>query len=79
MKPDEAKLLRGRMAETPFAPADGPIEFHSTHALNYIAFYLGEIDHKMERIAKALEGMQISAGALTATLKMIQGILVQKT
>jgi hypothetical protein len=58
MTPNEAKLVRERMAQQRFVPADGPIENHSIHALNYIAFYLGELDQKMERIAKALEGIQ---------------------
>jgi hypothetical protein len=75
---DQASLARGRMKQQPFVPSEGPIEFHSVHALNYIAFYLGEIDQTMERIAKALEAIQASSAGSGATLKMIQTALLQR-
>jgi hypothetical protein len=78
MTPQEAKLAREKLAE-PFLPQqEGGIELHSIHALNYIAYYLGEIDQKMERIAHTLERMQANSVSSTESLKLIQKTLVRR-
>ena len=60
-------VSRAEMMAKPFEPIAGGVnEFQNAHSLSYIAFYLGEIDKKMDRIAKALEGVQTSAGLLAA-------------
>jgi len=72
MTPQESKRARERMAAQPFVPSDASIEWHSIHALNYIAFYLGEIDQKMERISKSLEAIQVSSSASATMMGGIQ-------
>ena len=53
---------RAEMMARPFEPIAGSAyEFQNVHSLCYIAYYLGEIDGKMERIAKALESVQAGA------------------
>ena len=64
----DAKLARERMAAQPFAPADGPVEYHSIHALNYIAFYLGEIEKHLAKIASALEAGKATGSSVDLTL-----------
>lgn len=49
------KLARDLLAANKFVPAEGPVETHSIHALNYIAFYLGEIEQHLSVIARAVE------------------------
>jgi hypothetical protein len=59
---EQEDLTRERMKAQPFTPSGLTKEHRDSRSLEYIAFYLGEIDGKMERIAKALE--EIQAGAL---------------
>ena len=54
MTPQERNLARERLAE-PFVPVGGPIEQHSIHALNHIAYSLGEIEKHLEKIANNSE------------------------
>jgi hypothetical protein len=65
MTPQEAKLARERMATQPFVPLEGPIEGHSIHALNYIAFSLGEIEKHLAVLARSVqsEGAIANVGA----------------
>jgi len=49
-------LARERMAANPYAPIqNAQIEFRAPHALEYIAFYLGEIEKHLGKIADGVE------------------------
>lgn len=49
------KLARERMAANEFAPMQPDSAGADTHALNYIAFYLGEIERHVATIAGAFD------------------------
>lgn len=52
----QTSLARERMAATPYAPSPGiSNEQQQTNAVQYIAFYLGEIEKQLERIANSLQ------------------------
>jgi hypothetical protein len=70
MTPQKRDVARAMMAAQPFVPADGPVELHSTHALNYIAYYLGEIEKHLSQIAANVENLTtINAPNLNAREK----------
>lgn len=52
MTPQEA---RDRMKAQPFAPLDGSPEFRIATAIEYAAYYLGEIESHLSKIAAQAE------------------------
>jgi hypothetical protein len=68
----DSKVARERMAANPFAPDPNIASEHQQqHALNYIAFYLGEIEQHLAKIAGAAEATKATGSNMALTLKAI--------
>jgi len=60
--PAEAWLSRAEMEQGPYRPTAGAQnDFQNSHSLQYIAFYLGEINAKLGRLVDAVETGKVTA------------------
>ena len=80
MSTDQEKLARDRMRANPFAPMGDAAnnEYRKAHSLEYIAFYLGEIEGHLSKIAAQLDARQIPQSVLRRILR-ITNTLSRKT
>jgi hypothetical protein len=66
------KEKRERMAAQPFAPiSHANAEYRSYHAQEYAAFYLGEIEKHLGRIATLLENGNFNGAKIVSELQDI--------
>jgi hypothetical protein len=81
MASDAEKLARDRMAANPFFPMTDAAnnDYRQSHALEYIAFYLGEINNHMAQIASTLQASGSNGAALVMHLRGIAHSLQSKT
>jgi hypothetical protein len=79
MTTEQDKLARARMAE-PFVPM-GNIsnETRDSRSLEYIAFYLGEIEKHLGKIAGQLDSSSSNGVRIATELQGIQRVLQSKT
>ena len=76
MTPEQEKG-RERMKTEPFAPIPiGSVEERHSHAMTYAAFYLGEIEKHLRKIADALD---VNAEKTRLELQAIVRALESKT
>ena len=58
----EMSLSRAELESAPYKPiAGGQNDFQNSHSLQYIAFYLGEINAKLGRLIEAVETGKVTA------------------
>ena len=79
MTTDQEKLARERMKAQPFAPAALQPEFRDSHSLEYIAFYLGEIEGHLAKIASTLQASGANGALIALHLQGIAGALVKRS
>ena len=66
---------REQMKATPFAPLDSTdYAARQTHAAEYTAFYIGETEKNLERIAVCLENNVANSSKIVAALAGLQTI-----
>ena len=74
--------LRERMKANPFAPNGLSPELRIASALEYVAYYLGEIEGHLAHIASETRpnaaNATKSAGALTHIAQLLQGLLAKQ-
>lgn len=68
MTPQEA---RDRMKAQPFAPLDGSPEFRIAIAIEYAAYYLGEIESHLSKIAAHAEPNLLNVSKISEKLGTI--------
>jgi hypothetical protein len=72
---EKEDLARARMAENPFVPlANAQPEWAQAHSLNYIAFYLGEIEKHLSKIAHSSE----TGGGIAQAIRDSTGAFLSK-
>jgi hypothetical protein len=79
MTTEQQKLARERMRATPFAPEPVKPEFRDSHSLEYIAFYLGEIEGHLAQISGILKASGANGAQIALQLQGIAGSLRSKT
>jgi hypothetical protein len=73
---NESKLAREELATKPFAPLESShAEHKKQHSLDYIAFYLGEIEKHLSTIANAVDEQTANSNEIRASLNSLQTIL----
>ena len=81
MPTDAEKLARNRMATNPFVQLTDAAnnDYRVAHSLEYIAFYIGETEKHLERIAVQLENNNSNGAAIRLALQWISQSLASKT
>jgi methyl-accepting chemotaxis protein len=73
---NESKAARELLANNPFAPlASVHDEHRKQHSLDYIAFYLGEIERHISAIANAIGEQTANSNEIRVSLESLQTIL----
>jgi methyl-accepting chemotaxis protein len=73
---NESKLARELLAANPFAPlASAHAERRKQHSLDYIAFYLREIEKHISTIANAIGEQTANSTEIRVSLESLQTIL----
>lgn len=72
----DSNLVRDRMAANPFAPVQNSApENRQLHALDYTAFYLGEIEKHLGKIAAELNSGSANGAKIALALTGLQHVL----
>jgi hypothetical protein len=73
---NESKLARERLVANPYAPLESAlVEHRKQHSLDYIAFYLGEIEKHISTIANAIGEQTANSNEMRVSLENLQTIL----
>jgi hypothetical protein len=68
------------MEKSPYTPIAGAMnEYQNTHSLQYIAFYLGEIEKHLAQMTKTLQANGANGAAMALNLQGIVRALQSKT
>jgi hypothetical protein len=72
-------VSRTEMETKPYTPIAGAInEYQDTHSLQYIAFYLGEIEKHLGQITKTLGASGANGAQIALALQNINRVLAMK-
>jgi hypothetical protein len=80
MATEHDKAARERMKTEPYSPITvGSVDERHSHALTYAAFYLGEINQHLGKIATELSALNLNGAKTTLELQGIIRAVASKT